>query len=315
MALFSDSCPICDCDSKFIPTNKDGENVDCPRCGLYFITRSALANIKNSRLSERQVANFSGWLRENPEIIVNTQNLDMLLALKTPKVSERAEKLMIAIEKNSMLIGDYVGISYSNTANSWLSVSWSENSDELTYLIDKYLLQEQHWILDTKTYSLDANISVQLTPSGYAYLDQLRQGKGDGAQGFCAMWFDKSVLPIWTEAISPAIVDAGYRPIKINEVNHNNRIDDEILSQIRRSRFVIADFTGKRGGVYFEAGFALGLGITVIWTVRDVDLKGIHFDNRQYNFIQWNLNDLPSFKKALQNRIEATLGVGPLVNR
>jgi hypothetical protein len=30
------------------------------------------------------------------------------------------------------------------------------------------------------------------------------------------------------------------------------------------------------------------------------------------NFIRWQTNDLPGFAKALQNRIEATVGKGPL---
>lgn len=303
-------CPVCESSSDSIPSNKDGDGVGCPRCGRYFISRSAILTLKKSKPSERQVANLSGWLRENPDITIHSQNLDTLLALKTPTVSERAEKLMVAIEQNSKFIGDAVEISYGNGANSWLSISWSENRDELTYLIEKYLIQEQSWVRDEKVFGSD--ITVQLTPSGYAYLDQLRQGQGEGVQGFCAMWFNKTITPVWTEAIEPAIADAGYRPIRIDEVNHNNRIDDEILAQIRRSRFVVADFTGDRGGVYFEAGFALGLGIQVIWTVRDEDLKGVHFDNRQYNFLQWSPSDLPSFKKALQSRIEATLGFGPL---
>ena len=43
-----------------------------------------------------------------------------------------------------------------------------------------------------------------------------------------------------------------FRSSKDHE--HINRIGDEIISQIRRSKFLIADFTGHRGGVYFEAG-------------------------------------------------------------
>lgn len=308
------SCPVCESSSDTIPSNKDGDGVDCPRCGRYFISRSSIVNLKRSKPSERQVANLSGWIKENADANIHSQNLDSLLTLKTPTVSERAEKLMVAIEKNSKFIGDAVGISYDNEANRWLSISWSQNRDELIYLVEKYLMQERSWVLDAKVFDLGASITVQLTPSGYAYLDELRQGQGEGVQGFCAMWFNETVAPIWTEAISPAIASAGYRPIRIDEVNHNNRIDDEILAQIRRSRFVVADFTGDRGGVYFEAGFALGLGIQVIWTIRDEDLKGVHFDNRQYNFLQWNLKDLSSFKKALQSRIEATLGYGPLAN-
>jgi hypothetical protein len=68
----------------------------------------------------------------------------------------------------------------------------------------------------------------------------------------------------------------------------------------------------NRGGVYYEAGFAKGLGHEVIWTVREDHLDDVHFDTRQYNFLRWQTNDLPGFAKALQNRIEATIGKGPL---
>lgn len=126
------------------------------------------------------------------------------------------------------------------------------------------------------------------------------------------MWFDTKVLPVWANAIEPAIQDAGYKPQRIDGHHHNNRIDDEIIAVLRRSKFVIADFTGQRGGVYFEAGFALGLGLQVIWTCEKSELKDVHFDNRQYNFVVWEEDKLKEFKVALQNRIEATIGRGNL---
>ena len=47
---------------------------------------------------------------------------------------------------------------------------------------------------------------------------------------------------------------------------------------------MVADFTcekGKvRGGVYYEAGFAQGIGIPVIWTVAKDSLDDVHFDTR-----------------------------------
>jgi nucleoside 2-deoxyribosyltransferase len=91
---------------------------------------------------------------------------------------------------------------------------------------------------------------------------------------------------------------------------HNNRIDDEIAAMIRRSKFIVADFTGRRGGVYFEAGFALGMGLPVIWVCSKDELKDVHFDTRQYNFIVWEEGKLEECKKALQYRIEATIGRG-----
>jgi len=124
------------------------------------------------------------------------------------------------------------------------------------------------------------------------------------------MWFDEGVKPVWINAIEPAIRDSGYEAIRIDSHEHNNRIDDEILAMLRRSKFVVADFTGQRGGVYFEAGFALGLGLDVIWTCREDELSNIHFDNRQYSFVTWKPSDLPDLKRRLQNRIMATIGLG-----
>ena len=78
------------------------------------------------------------------------------------------------------------------------------------------------------------------------------------------MWFDPTMREIYDQAIQPAITDAGYESLRIDRHEHVNRIDDEIIGQIKRSRFMVADFTGQRHGVYFEAGLMLGLDRPVI---------------------------------------------------
>jgi nucleoside 2-deoxyribosyltransferase len=114
-------------------------------------------------------------------------------------------------------------------------------------------------------------------------------------------------------AIEKAIQISGYEALRIDRKEHNNKIDDEIVAGIRRSKFLVADFTGHRGGVYFEAGFASGLGIPVIWLCREDALKDLHFDTRQYNHISWTEDKLTELTNALQKRIEAILGRGPLI--
>lgn len=124
------------------------------------------------------------------------------------------------------------------------------------------------------------------------------------------MWFGDNMTQVYNEAIAPAIEAAGYTPVRIDKTEHNQKIDDEIIAQIRRSKFVVADFTKHRGGVYYEAGFAQGLGLQVIWTCREDDINDLHFDTRQYNHILWNNQELPKFKDALHFRIESILGRG-----
>ena len=159
-------------------------------------------------------------------------------------------------------------------------------------------------------------LETRVTHKGYARYEELQRKSVASSQVFVAMWFDTSMDAIYKKAIDPAIRDAGYEPVRVDDVQHNRKIDDEIIALIRRSRFVVADFTaGKpeepRGGVYYEAGFAYGLGREVIYTCRKDFVEALHFDTRQYNHIVWNKGKLSDFRKALRHRIEATIGRGP----
>ena len=58
-------------------------------------------------------------------------------------------------------------------------------------------------------------------------------------------------------------------PIRVDRIVHNDKICDRILAESRLAQFVIADFTGQRSSVYFEAGFAIALGRPVIWTCHE----------------------------------------------
>jgi hypothetical protein len=86
---------------------------------------------------------------------------------------------------------------------------------------------------------------------------------------FVAMWLSDYMMGVFSKNISKAIEEEGYVPFIISLKEHNEDICDNIIAEIRKSKFLIADFTGQRGGVYFEAGFAYGLGLPVIWTCQE----------------------------------------------
>lgn len=139
---------------------------------------------------------------------------------------------------------------------------------------------------------------------------RLGQQRPRTPQVFVAMWFDPSTDDAYKLGIAPAIEANGFTPIRIDRKHHVNKIDDEIIAEIRKSTFVVADFTcgpGQvRGGVYYEAGFAMGLRIPVIWTCKDTSIADLHFDTRQYSHIVWkDPNDL---KSQLAARIGAVIG-------
>ncbi len=149
------------------------------------------------------------------------------------------------------------------------------------------------------------------TWKAYERLQQIQSSGRNSDVGFAAMSFSKDQLPVWEKAISPGISGAGYRPFRVDKHEHSHRIDDEIIAQIRRSRFLVADFTEQKSGVYFEAGFALGLGRNVIWMCKRSEKDQLHFDTRQFNHILYE--DFSEAKKALTDRIVAIEGPGSLI--
>jgi hypothetical protein len=150
---------------------------------------------------------------------------------------------------------------------------------------------------------------VSLTPRGIMQAEEWGHSYTVSAQGFVAMWFDDAMEAAWTSGFYRAIDEAGYMPKRIDKTEHINKICDAIIAEIRKSRFVVADFTGQRGGVYYEAGYAGGRDIPVFWTCRKNELSNLHFDIRQYNCIDW---ETPAeLASRLQVRIEAVIGPGP----
>jgi len=134
------------------------------------------------------------------------------------------------------------------------------------------------------------------------------------------MWFGSGdvdrtseMADLYENSIRPAVNDAGYHERRVDGEEYNDFIMDKVLGLIRLAPFVIADFTGNRGGVYLEAGFARGLGIPVIHTCNSDDFKKAHFDIQQINTIKWK--ESGDLREKLHHRIMATLGPGPYKKR
>ena len=281
------------------------------------MTGTADTIVRKDNPGGRAAANASAWLRENQGVEIWERDIDDLWNIRAPSVAKRAMKVLQEIDRRWPTIGDLFSIGLEPELDtSWLGVSWSENFDEIGYLLFDYLRDGLGALSGYGAVSPTVLSNARITPKGYALLEEQRVANPDSAIGFCAMWFADDLKPLWTEAIEPAIRAAGYDLKRIDQHEHVNRIDEEIIALIRRSRFVVADFTGQRGGVYFEAGFALGLGLRVIWLCREDELEAnnVHFDTRQYNFLAWKPNEYDDLAKRLEIRIEANLGRGPIKN-
>lgn len=317
---------------RFTDLSVDG--VDSPRAGgEYFISEKAKKVL--STQDERFKARLTSWLVEHrrlsnqpPKVTQDTfREVEQQQHLP---VHERADRLLHYIRQATSAIGEQVKfqiepglIMYPNMANlesisdgslnQYRMMAWSECTksnyfDEVAFLLE--YLQERGWI----EYNSNLELCV-LTVEGYARLAELEKVAVDSSQAFVAMWFDDSMNDTYENGIKPGIEDAGYNPLPINKKEHINKIDDEIIAEIKRSRFLVADFThgdsGARGGVYYEAGFAHGLDIPVIFTCRADLLETVHFDTRQFNHITWETEKPEELRIALANRIAHVIGDGP----
>lgn len=298
----------------------DGKEVNSPHAGGYYVmTREAERNFRDSSAKDKCL--LTTWIVEqhrlgNSTPRVDTHVVERIKKAKALSISQRRDGILRWFESHSETLGENFKLLSSTMNNDEEKkrvgelLAWSESIDEseLKYLID-FCIEDgllKSGGNDGRKYSL--------TPKGYAHLDALRGANPNSEQAFVAMWFDPSMQEAYDQGIDPAIRDAGYRPLRIDQKEHINRIDDEIIAEIRRSRFIVADFTSEadrpRGGVYFEAGFAFGLGIPVIWTCRQDLIGSVHFDTRQFNHIVWSGSE--DLRKALTNRIGAVIGDGPL---
>lgn len=142
-----------------------------------------------------------------------------------------------------------------------------------------------------------ARFSLRLTEQGWRRATGISTARRSD-RAFVAMWFDRTMRPAYTEGIAAALDACGYsRPFRTDDPEHDaragspehdNRIDNRVMAEIRRARFIVADATGARQSVYYEAGFAEGLGVPVIWTCRRDHESQLSFDTRQVAHILWS---------------------------
>ena len=330
--MANDKCAIWpDFDAKRTPTNDpDSCCIESKRAGgKYEISSEVAKSIEG--LEDPEKVRLTTWLVDQRlqgvyQPKVTEEIIDYVKTKRPLSVPERADRLLRFIAKKTEKTGNPVSFHTLKDAgnpnvqrrrskeiqNTHLAYAWSESTDweEIDYFFD--YMTEKGW-LKSKLPS-DNTVPATVTIDGYSRIEGL-ETKIDSAQAFVAMWFSNKMKKVYEEGIKSAIEDAGYKSMRIDRKPDLDKIDDEIIGEIRRSLFLVADMThgddGARGGVYYEAGFAYGLGKPVIFTCRKDMIKKIHFDTRQYAHILWKEEDLGELSNQLRDRILARIGEGP----
>jgi hypothetical protein len=294
-------CPICsrtDATEGLHNTLAPARLIRCIYCGNFGISRE-VADDAPSMISHENRWRVSAWIREYAPPIVGHDDIEQALKAPVPGLLQRADRMLKILNKSFPRGGEF---SPTDVYEPLVGVGWNRNGGDTRAMLEDVLIRELGFVSQRTSGTCRINAKGLLHLEGGSNLDS--------SIGFCAMWFNDEVAPLWTQVIAPAIRAAGYEPLRIDSKQHNGKIDDEIMASIRAARFVVADFTGNRGGVYYEAGFAHGLGLPVIFMCREGD--ELHFDVRQYNCIFWRADQLAEAQARAKNRILATLGQGPL---
>lgn len=294
------------CQSLAVGDTKPNDIIDinCPNCGKYLITAEANEDFPQNKVVSDNKYLISGYLREMTELrlrseVITNDNISTILdsAMMPRTVADKFYKMLLYLYRNTTFFGEEFGISLNCPA-----VAYGLNAEEINSILTA--LSQYGYIAYTPFIGGVANVSLTLEGSNKAL--EILTDLTVSDIGFVAMWFNDEMMSIYDDYILKAIIDSGYRPLIISRKEHNDDINDQIVAEIRKSRFLIADFTGHRGGVYYEAGFAYGLGKEVIHTCRrDWFEKGIHFDLEHRNFIVWESGEELYMK--LKNRIGATI--------
>ena len=337
-------CPLWETQCDVI-THTEGSAIvtDSPRAGgnyqLYDDAAAELSNLSYDEKARLTIALVRERLLGNPCPAVNLNAIETAKTTNRAPMEERLTNLLryltIEITQAGTPVGmgpdpsplaDSIGISEEDESN-WrcaqygLAYSESVAFEELDYLAESLSergLIEKGSRIDTPFGIYSSNnwgFLCRVTTNGYIEIEQL-QTENQLDQCFVAMWFNEKMDVLYDSAIVPAVRAAGYQPIRIDrQTNFLGKIDDQIIAEIRRSRFVIADFThderGARGSVYYEAGFAHGLEIPVLFTCRDDQIDELHFDTNHFLHLPWPSDAPEALIEPLANRIMANIGPGP----
>jgi hypothetical protein len=106
-----------------------------------------------------------------------------------------------------------------------------------------------------------------INAEGYKRIESLRNTNAESNKVFIALQFrteDGSTRDDLITAIKAACTECGFEAGTVNETPYNHGIADEIMASIKRSKFVVVDYTYGNKGAYFEAGYARGIGRPLI---------------------------------------------------
>lgn len=305
------TCPVCSTTLVKEETQGDRYLYECPRCGPYSLTGSAMRTIEMQlRLRPDapaivshalyQMSSREQWAMMSDELLINIVRDSSL-----PSHREQLDNLILWMGAKQPTPGG--DIDFSEQAISAIGALDSNSAGFVVeYAIDQGLVAGK--VINTMGGAVFG--PLMLSFNGWTYLEELRRGRSSSRIAVMAMKYgDLALDAIVRDHFKPAVAATGFELKRIDEGQPAGLIDDRMRVEIRQARFLISDLTHENNGAYWEAGYAEGLGKPVIYTCRkDVHEKeGTHFDTNHHLTVVWDPENIAEALEKLKATIRATL--------
>jgi hypothetical protein len=109
-------------------------------------------------------------------------------------------------------------------------------------------------------------------------------------------WFDR----YYKEIYIPAIRDAGFEPVRADELFTTGSVVEQIWEEITKAKLLLADLSGKNPNVFYELGLAHAAVKPVVFTASRVD--DVPFDLRHLRVIIYEIQE-PDWSTKLRKSI------------
>ena len=322
------TCPICGGKLSRPIFYTDGMkiSVPCEHCGDYAMTRNFHDDyVLQSKVNKSEIASYLYYHRSHEEYDSDSKripcichkrlNSDDGFRLVTmdeirnwyPKTfREKVDLFLLNMDSRTHFLGDLVLFSHEMLYAAFFVDQEPKGPMGTHPSAVKTQAEFFENYLRTQDLVTTASNGYTLQPNALARIDAIQKNQAQNTKNvFVAMSFSPEMLPI-RDAIKEAIIECGFIPRIMDEIEHNHQIVPEMLYEIREARFVIAELTGHNNGAYFEAGYALGFGKEVI-QICEKSKFGTdgHFDVKQVNTILWE--NTVELTNRLIARIKATI--------
>ena len=113
---------------------------------------------------------------------------------------------------------------------------------------------------------------------------------------------------VFSYLISPVCEDLGYKPVRVDQVDAVDNINETIINYLKTAPMVVADMTGHNPNAFYELGFRQALELPLVPIIQagnrlpfDVISQRTVFYNLSVGKIEQSKRDLKAKMKSFEN--------------